>query len=128
MEMIKIAMIGLSGVLLALMLKQQKPEYGLYIGIGCGICIMFCSVQRISVVMESVKLIYSHIPLEGSYMKALLKMMGITFVAEFASGLCQDAGYGSVGSQIELFGKLSILALSMPILLALIRTLEGFLT
>lgn len=55
-------------------------------------------------------------------------MIGITYVAEFASGLCRDAGYASVGAQIEMFGKFSIMAVSMPILLALIETIEGFLT
>ena len=54
-------------------------------------------------------------------------MVGITYVAEFASGICKDAGYGSLGNQIEIFGKLSILGISMPILLALFGTLETFL-
>ena len=48
--------------------------------------------------------------------------------AEFAAGICKDAGYGAVGTQIEIFGKLSVLAVSMPILLALIETLQVFLS
>ena len=47
--------------------------------------------------------------------------------AEFASGICKDAGYGSLGTQIEIFAKLSILAVSMPILLALLETVKQFL-
>ena len=35
-------------------------------------------------------------------------------------------GYGAVGTQIEIFGKLSILAVSMPVVLALMETLQGF--
>ena len=54
-------------------------------------------------------------------------MIGITYIAEFSSGLCKDAGYGSLGSQIEIFGKLSVLAVSMPILLALLDTVQQFL-
>ena len=57
-----------------------------------------------------------------------MKMIGITYIAEFASGICKDAGYGSLVSQIEIFGKLSILAVSMPILLALMETVQGFLS
>jgi stage III sporulation protein AD len=53
-------------------------------------------------------------------------MIGITYIAEFAAGICKDAGYGAVGTQIEIFGKLSVLAVSMPILLALIETLQVF--
>ena len=30
-------------------------------------------------------------------------------MAQFAAEICKDAGYGAVGSQIELFGKVSIL-------------------
>ena len=50
-----------------------------------------------------------------------------TYIAEFASGICKDAGYGSLGTQIEIFAKLSILAVSMPILLALLETVKQFL-
>ena len=121
-------MLGLAGVLLAVFLRQQKQEYGLYIGLGCAVCILLLAVERLSVVMDSVKTLQSFVSVDGSYVKALIKMIGITYVAEFASGLCQDAGYGSIGNQIEMFGKFSIIALSMPILLVLIETLEGFLT
>ena len=48
--------------------------------------------------------------------------------AEFASGICKDAGYASLGKQIEIFGKLTILAVSMPVLLALFGTLDQILT
>ena len=61
------------------------------------------------------------------YLTILLKIAGITYIAEFASGICRDAGYGAIGSQIEIFGKLSILAVSMPIVLALLETMQSFL-
>lgn len=124
----KVAMLGLGGVLLAIFLKQQKQEYGIYIGLGCAVCILLFAVERLSTVMDSVKQLQTVISVDGSYIKALVKMIGITYVAEFASNLCQDAGYSSIGNQIEMFGKLSIIALSMPILMVLIETLEGFLT
>ena len=61
-------------------------------------------------------------------MTALIKMVGITYVAEFAAGICRDSGFGAVGTQIQVFGKLSVLAVSMPILLALLETLQVFLS
>ena len=123
----KIAMLGLGGVLLAIFLKQQKQEYAIYIGLGCGVLILLFAVERLSLVMESIKQMQGLIRVDSSYIKALVKMIGITYLAEFASSLCQDAGFTTIGTQIELFAKLSIIALSMPILLVLIQTLEGFL-
>ena len=49
-----------------------------------------------------------------------------TYVAEFASGICKDAGYSALGNQIEIFGKLSILGVSMPVFLALFEILDQF--
>ena len=57
----------------------------------------------------------------------LMKMIGITYVAQFASEICKDAGYGAVGTQIEMFGKVSILFVSMPIMMALLETIGEFL-
>ena len=56
----------------------------------------------------------------------LLKMLGIAYVAEFASSICKDAGHQSISGMIELFAKLSIVALSIPGLMFLIETLEQF--
>ena len=57
----------------------------------------------------------------------LLKMIGITYIGQFSSGICRDAGYSSTGAQIELFCRLSVMVLSMPVLLALLDTIQGFL-
>ncbi len=126
MDIVKIAMIGIGGVILALLLKQQKSEYALYISLTAAILILVFSVNRLQIVMETIQKIESYTRIEGSFVKILIKMIGITYVAEFASGICKDAGFAAVGSQIEMFGKFSIMAVSVPVLLALIETIEGF--
>ena len=81
-----------------------------------------------STVLATVREIGSFLQIEGSYLGVLLKMLGITYVAEFASNICKDSGYQTIASQIQLFGKLSVLALGMPVLLTLLRTIEVFLS
>ena len=63
------------------------------------------------------------IHLEDSYMTMILKMIGVTYVAEFASNICKDCGYQTIAGQIEMFAKLSILALGMPVLMAFMETI-----
>ncbi len=123
--MIRIAMIGLGGVVLALMFRQQKSEYALYISIGAALLILILSVEKLGSVVETVQNIRAHIQLDSAMIKILLKMIGITYVSEFASQICRDAGFGALGSQIEMFAKLSIMAVSVPVLLALIEAVEG---
>ena len=55
---------------------------------------------------------------------AMLKILGVTYLAEFAAAICKDAGYQTIAGQIEVFARLSILAIGMPILKALLLAIR----
>lgn len=126
MDMLKIGIIGIVGVLLAVQFKNNKAEYGIYIGLAVSMLIFFYAISKLSVVIETIEKIQSYITVNKAYIATLIKIIGITYIAEFSSSICKDAGYQAIASQIEVFGKLSILAVSMPILLALLETINGF--
>ena len=125
MDIVKIAMIGLAGVMLALMLRQQKSEYALYISLAAAVLILVFSAGRLAAVMETIQKIEAYIRIDSAMVKILVKMIGITYVAEFATGICRDAGFGALGNQIEMFARLSLMAVSVPVLRALLETVEG---
>ena len=127
MSMIQAGMIGVIGAMLAIQLKGSKAEYGIYVSVAVSIVLFVLISDRLGIFVRTVKELIAYAHLETSYFSVILKMVGITYIAEFSSGICKDAGYGSLGSQIEIFGKLSVLAVSMPILLALLDTVQQFL-
>lgn len=127
MTIITIAAAGIAAILLAVQMKAVKGEYAVYMVMAAGFFIFFYGTGKLKAILEALEQIQGYIRINSVYLVTLFKMIGITYVAEFASGICKDAGYGSLGSQIEIFGKLSILGISMPILLALFGTLESFL-
>ena len=127
MGIIQIAMIGIGAVALALMVKQQKSEYALYLSLSVVLILVF-SMNRLQVVMETIRKIEQYTGIDVAMLKILVKLMGITYVAEFASGICKDAGFSAIGSQIEMFAKFSIMAVSVPVLLTLLETIEGLLS
>ena len=127
MSVLTIGILGIAGALLAVELKGLKGEYGISLVAAVGLVIFFYGVTKLKTVIETIRQVQSYIRLNRMYLEVLLKMIGITYIAEFSSGICKDAGYGSLGSQIEIFGKLSVLAVSMPILLALLDTVQQFL-
>jgi stage III sporulation protein AD len=125
--MIKVALIGLVAVVLAIQFKSTKSEFSTYISIvGC-ILIFLLGVNRLEIIINAIKKIQSYISLNQAYITILLKIIGITYVAEISSNICKDCGYTAVAGQIELVGKLTILATGMPILLALLDTINNFL-
>ena len=121
------SMIGITGVFLALFLKQTKPEYAVCVSAGTGILLLFPVAERLSLVIENIRLIQSAISIQSAYIQVLLKIIGITYISEFAADICRDAGCAAVAGQIGVFAKLSILAVSMPIVSALLQTIQSFL-
>lgn len=127
MTMITMAIVGITSVLLAVQMKGLKGEYATYLTAAAGCFIFFYGISKMETILDAVRKVQELIQADRIYLTTLIKMTGITYIAEFASGICKDAGYGAIGNQIEIFGKLSILAVSMPIVLALLETLQGFL-
>ena len=127
MGILTVAGIGLVTVLIAGQLKVLKSEYSLYLSVAVMLLIFFYSAGRLGGILSVMEQIQTYFPVNEIYVRTLLKIVGVSYIAEFASHVCRDAGYGAVGSQIEIFGKLTVLAVSMPILTALLETLNDFL-
>ena len=96
--------------------------------VAAGIFLFACIIDRLEIFIRTVEQIGSYINLDAGYLGTMLKMVGITYIAEFSSGICRDAGYQTIAVQIEIFSRLTILALGMPVLLALLETIQEFLT
>jgi len=127
MSVLQLGMIGVVGVLLALQLKNVKAEFSVYIGIAVGVFIFLSMAEKLSELVTAVREIFQMVDMNQSYLGILFKMLGITYVAEFSSAICKDAGYQTIASQIEIFGKLTILVMSLPIVLALMKMIQEFL-
>lgn len=127
MNSIQIALLGVVGTLLALQFKSGKSEYGIYVSLAVSLFLFLCMLSRLEIFVQTVKKIADYIKLDAGQMSILLKMAGVTYVAEFASGICKDAGYQNIAVQIEIFTKLTILAIGMPVLLVLLELIGDFL-
>ncbi|MCI8724650.1 MAG: stage III sporulation protein AD [Hungatella sp.] len=128
MTVMSIGILGLTAVILAVQLKGVKGEYGIYLAAAAGLVIFFYGISKLETIIQAVEQVQAYLKINHVYINTLMKMIGITYIAEFSSGICKDAGYGSLGNQIEIFGKLSILAVSMPILMALMEMVQDILS
>lgn len=128
MSMVQVGIIGVIGAVLAIQLKGGKAEYGIYVSAAVSIVLFSFIVDRLGVFIRTVGQIASYVDMDAGYLATMLKMIGIIYIAEFSSGICKDAGYQTIAGQIEIFGKLTILALGMPVLLALLETIREFLS
>lgn len=127
MNMVQIGIIGVLGALLAIQFKSGKTEYGIYMSVAVSIFLFACIVDRLEMFVSTVEEIGRYITFDMGYIATMLKMIGITYISEFSSSICKDAGYQTIAAQIEVFSKLTILAMGLPVLLALLETIQEFL-
>ena len=114
-------------MLLALVIKKEKPDYGQLIILAGATIIMGFAVERIIYVIDFVQEIIGITGLNKGYLGIIFKMLGITYCADFSANLCRDAGHSAIAGQIEIFAKLSILILSIPGLKYVLDILNEFL-
>lgn len=125
--MVKIGLIGIAAIFLAAPLRKDKGEFSMLIVLVAGMLVFVYALARMQTVLTFLKELIDRLPIDEAYLTPLFKMLGITYVADFAANFSRESGYSSIAGQMELFAKLSIIALSIPELMYLVDVLENFL-
>jgi len=73
MDMVKIAMLGITGVLIGLQFKSGKQEYSAYIGIGVSLVIFFYVCEYLMQMKDSVLALGGFLEGSGAYFGILFK-------------------------------------------------------
>ena len=120
--MIRVALFGIAGVLMALQLKALKPDYSVYLCLGVSLLIFSFVAEKLTVILEGLQAVQRCLPLNAGYIRILMKIIGITYIAEFASDLCKDAGYQTIAGQRVTGVQTCALPIS-----ALLDTIQTFL-
>lgn len=120
-EIIKIVGIGIIALVIAIILKQYRPEYAIYVSIIAGALILGLTMQKFSGIINLLKAISDKTYINSQFLGILLKITGIAIITEFAASICTDAGEKAIGTKIEIGSKVIIIAMSIPIISSLLE-------
>lgn len=126
MNVITLCIISLVGMILFLVLKGYKPEFSMLIIILLSLLFGLWILEILQEMEDLFLEISSFLEENKSFYKILFKIIGITYMCEFTSGICKDAGAASVGNQIEIAGKMMVLLSGIPILISVIEAIRDF--
>ncbi len=122
MEILQIVGIGIVATVLSMVVKEQKPLFAFLIAIITGIVIFVFVVDQIWKVIYVLEKIVFQASIDMFYLETILKIIGISYIAEFGAQITRDAGEGAIASKIELAGKILILIMAIPIIQAILET------
>ncbi|MBP1999432.1 stage III sporulation protein AD [Paenibacillus shirakamiensis] len=122
MEMIQVVGLGLIATILILIIKEQKPIFAFLIATTTGITIFLMLIGKIGSIIDVLDNLAQASGVQMIYLKTILKIIGIAYIAEFGAQIVRDAGQDSIASKIELAGKVLIMVLAIPIIGIIIET------
>lgn len=123
MEILQIVGLGIVAAILSIVLKKQRPEIALQISILTGIIIFTLVAANFSTVLKLLEGIASKADLDLVYITTVVKIIGVAYIAQFGAEICRDAGESAIASKIEFAGKVLIVVMAAPIILALLNLL-----
>jgi stage III sporulation protein AD len=121
LEIIQIVAISIIAVILAVVIRQYRPELALQISVVTGLLIFFVVIFKMASVLDALRTFTGRMNIDTVYISTIFRIVGIAYIAEFGAQVCKDAGENSIASKIELAGKVIILVLAVPILMALME-------
>lgn len=119
MEIFQIVGIGIIATILVTIIKGVRSDFAIYVSIVAGVIIISMIIKDISFIISTIRNLSRIADIEITYFSTILKIIGTAYVVEFGSQISRDAGENSIAMKIELAGKIIIMTLAIPILLAL---------
>lgn len=121
MDIIRIIGIGLISLIIIIIIKQYRPEFAIYISIIGGILIIMLVLDKLTGIINLLTTLSSKTGINSQYIGILLKITGIAILTEFAVSICNDAGESAIATKVDLGGKIIIISISIPIIVALLE-------
>ena len=125
MEILQIAGIAVSGMIMVSLVRAFKPEFAIYIVIATVIVILILCVTELTAVFQFLKSVYNEMSYGKEYFPIIIKVLVVAYLADFTAQLCNDAGEASIGNKVELAGKIIIFYLSLPILVSILELVNS---
>lgn len=123
MEIIKVIAFTFVALSIILVVKNKRSDLAVHISLATGILIFIFMIDKISSVLQLLQQLALKANIDFVYLNIVFKILGISYLASFCSEICKDAGESSLASKVEFAGKIFILILAIPILMAVLQAI-----
>jgi len=113
---IRVAILGIVGSVLALMLKKGAPELGLLLTIAATLLIVVIGMQIASTILAFADALSGAALLSPSLIQPVFQTVGIGILTKLAADVCKDAGQGAIAGAVELAGTLTAIYIALPLM------------
>jgi len=115
MSITAVIAVGIIAAILSVMLRQTRPEFALILSLATGAFLLFAVFGNIMDIIARIQDMLSKALIPGEYVAVLFRALGICFITQIACDTCKDAGENAIAAKLEMAGKITVLAVSLPL-------------
>lgn len=123
MNILPFLALGLLATLILVILRPLRGELAMLLSLAAGALIAVLVIGRLGEVLRAVSEMAARAEMHPLFLRTVLKVMGLAYLAGFTAQVCRDAGEGAMAGKIELLGKVAILYLALPVMWAVLDTM-----
>ena len=123
MLMFKVVAFVLAALFIYLVFKDRRSDVAVLIIMAAGVLVFIFCLSELGQILNFLKNMSEKAGIDMVYLGIILKILAISYLASFASEICKDAGASSLASKVEFAGKIFILVLAIPILMAVLDSI-----
>ena len=123
MDIIKIAFFALSALFFIIIIQQNRKDLAIIISLFVGVSIFVFVFGKFNAIILFLQDIALKANINIVYLNIVLKILAISYIASFCSEICKDAGSNNIATKVEFGGKILILFLAVPILMAVLQSI-----
>lgn len=120
MDTMKVAAVAVCGAVMALTLRRARPEAGAALALAAGVMVALMALPALGQVVGGLAALARTGGVSDRYMAQLLKVTGVSMLADFAAQTCRDAGEEGLAVKTELAGRVMLLSLALPFMRTLL--------
>lgn len=110
------------GCILALVLRQYQKPLAVLLGLAVCCILLLTTLPQIQEILDTAAVFFSVSGMHAEYFTILCKAVGITYLTQIGMDFCRDCGENAICTAVELFGRISLISLSMPLFSVLVQT------
>lgn len=125
MDIVTLCGFGVLAVALCVIVRQIKPESAVFVGIAAGLAILAAVITTAAPSIKAISELAENAGIDGEFTKVLLKALAVCYITTLSADCARDAGESAVASKLELGGRISIAAISLPVFTGLANMVTG---
>jgi len=125
--LLKVLAAAVVGSALGLLIKKERPEVSLFLGIALASLALFAGFEILGAVLDFLKTIADAAGIPNATLAIVLKTAGIACLTKFISDICKEADKASAAGAVEFAGAAAAIYIALPLFQTVLDMLNSLL-